>query len=128
MKKTITLELNKCLKKDLTRDQHHKVIANEFRKPFKSLGEFIIQQIFKGNKLPKRLEIYMEIWRGTPTKRGVRVIIGKHTLDNLKKCDRYRVVLRDFIAAFEAMGYFLADNIRQVKRLPEKVVIEVEVK
>ena len=77
---------------------------------------------------PKRLELHLEIWRGIPTKRGVKVIIGKHRLDKLEKCDRYRVVLRDFVAAFEAIGYFLADNIRQRKRLPEKVVIEVEVK
>jgi hypothetical protein len=33
-----------------------------------------------------------------------------------------------FIDAFGAMGHFCVNNIRQAKRLPEKIVIEVEVK
>jgi len=70
----------------------------------------------------------MEIWRGTPLKRGARVTIGKHSMDNLKKHLRYRVIAKMFIDAFGAMGHFCMDNIRQVKRLPDKIVIEVEVK
>jgi len=128
MKKIITLEFDKCLPKGSNRDKRLNVIMNKFHRSFKELGEFIIQQIFKGNKLPKRLEIYMEIWRGTPLKRGARVTIGKHSMDNLKKPLRYRVISKMFIDAFGAMGHFCINNIRQEKRLPEKVVIEVEVK
>jgi hypothetical protein len=93
-----------------------------------SLREFIIQQIFKGKEPPKKLIIKLEIWRGVPIKRRVRVTVGKYTLDNLKKCHRYRVIMKMFIDAFGAMGHFCMNNIRQGKRLPEKIVIEVEVR
>jgi hypothetical protein len=49
-------------------------------------------------------------------------------MDNLKKPYRYRVITKTFIDAFGAMSHFCMGNIRQTKRLPEKVVIEVEVK
>jgi len=128
MKKIIALEFDKCSQNGLNRDKCLKTITNKFHRSFKELGEFIIQQIFKGNELPKRLEIYMEIWRGEPLKRGARVTVGKHTMDNLKKCHRYQVISKMFIDAFGAMGHFCMNNIRQRKRLPGKVVIEVEVK
>jgi len=128
MKKIMTLEFDKCLPKDSNRNQCLNVIINKFHGSFKELGEFIIQQIFKGNKPPKKLEIYVEIWRGEPLKRGARVTVGKHTMDNLKKCHRYQVISKMFIDAFGAMGHFCMNNIRQRKRLPGKVVIEVEVK
>jgi hypothetical protein len=44
------------------------------------------------------------------------------------KCQRYRVISKTFIDAFGAMGHFCMNNIRQEKRLLEKIVIEVEVK
>ncbi len=35
---------------------------------------------------------------------------------------RYHVIMRPFIDAFGAISHFCMDNIRQRKRLPEKVV------
>jgi hypothetical protein len=41
---------------------------------------------------------------------------------------RKTIIMKMFVDAFGAMGHFCVDNIRQRKRLPEKMVIEVEVK
>jgi len=41
---------------------------------------------------------------------------------------RKTIIMKMFIDAFGAIGHICMDNIRQGKRLPEKVVIEVEVK
>ena len=40
----------------------------------------------------------------------------------------YYIIMKMFVDAFGAMGHVCMDNIRQVKRQPEKIVIEVEVK
>jgi hypothetical protein len=44
-------------------------------------------------------------------------LYNNHRLEKVKICD-----------AFGAMGHFCMDNIRQGKRLPDKIVIEVEVR
>lgn len=70
----------------------------------------------------------MEIWDGKPLKKGGGVIIGKHTLDNIKKCNHYQKISETFSDVCKAMKYVCIENIRLVRRLPEKVVIEVEVR
>lgn len=57
-----------------------------------------------------------------------RLLNALSNLYGIVKCHHYRVIMKMFIDAFVAMGHFCVDNIRQGKRLPEKVVIEVEVK
>lgn len=128
MKKTWTLEFDKCSLTGSDKARSLKTIIDKFYESFLVLGEFIIQQIFNDNKPPERLELYLEIWRGLPMKRGIKIIIEKGSLDKIKKYQRFQVISRMFLSAYQAMGELCVERICRGKREPKKIVIIVEVK
>jgi len=128
MKKTIIVEFEKGEIEGLNWDKSRHAIMDKFFDSYKIIGEFIVQQICKSKKEPKKMILGLEIWRGLPMKRGIKVIIRKGSLDKLKKNQRLKVITKMFLDAYKAMGEFIVERICKSKKEPKKIVIMVEVK
>jgi hypothetical protein len=70
----------------------------------------------------------IEIWRGLPMKRGIKVIIEKGLLDKIKKYQRYHVITKMFLNAYTAIGEICIERICRGNMEPKKIVVVVEVK
>jgi hypothetical protein len=128
MKKIVTVEYEKASINEIDWKQRRRTIMHKFLDSYKIIGRFIAQRVCKGKKEPKKMILGIKIWRGVPTKRGIKVIIEKNSLDKLKKCQRFQVITKMFLNAYQALGEFCIERICSGKKDPEKTEVAVEVK
>jgi hypothetical protein len=127
MKKTVMVEFEKSEIEGLDWNQGRRAIMNKFLDSYRIIGQFIAQQVCKDRKEPKKMILGIEIWRGLPMRRGIKVIIDKGSLDKLKKYQRFQVISRLFLCAYQAMGELCVERICRGKSEPRKIVVRVEV-
>jgi hypothetical protein len=128
MKKTVIVEFKKSEIESLDWNQGRRVLMHKFLDSYRVIGRFIARQICKGKKEPKKMKLGIEIWRGLPMKRGIKVIIEKRSLDKIKKYERFYVITKMFLCAYTAIGELCVERICRGKREPKKIVVMVEVK
>ncbi len=127
MKKTVMVEFEKSEIEGLDWDQGRRVIMHKFLDSYRVIGQFIGEQICKSKKEPKKMILGIEIWRGLPMRKGIKVIIDKGSLDKLKKYQRFQVISRLFLCAYQAIGESCVERICRGKSEPRKIVVRVEV-
>lgn len=128
MKKIVIVEFEKSEIEGLNWDKGRHAIMDKFLDSYKIIGEFIVQQICKSKKEPKKMILELELWRGVSMKRGIKVIIRKGSLDKLKKHQRFQVITKMFLDSYRAIGELCIERICRGKREPKKIVVMVEVK
>jgi hypothetical protein len=128
MKKTMDLDFKEYPPKGLYREQRLQAIKDRFVDAYKPVGKFIVKQIFKGNKEPKKMLIQLEMLGGAPLRRKILTTIGKGSMDKIKKHHRYHVISKTFLDVYRVIGELCINRIYRGKREPKRIVVRVEVK